>query len=100
MTNVSVTTTNKTHVQNEEIKMSINLRCVDGISEKPRLMLKSHKTRSTFYTENFLYYLLCKLKDLVATEDKNSIIDKNNCSSSEVVYFGESKLESKHKSRR
>ena len=32
----------------------------DGTSEKLRRILKSHKTRSTFYTESTLRKLLCK----------------------------------------
>ena len=51
--------------------MSINLPYVEGTSEKLRRILKSHKIRSTFYTENTLRKLLCKPKNRVATEDKN-----------------------------
>ena len=54
--------------------MSINLPCVDDTSEKLRRILRSHKTRATFYTENTLRNLLCKPKDRVATENKNSIV--------------------------
>ena len=50
--------------------MSINLPYVEGTSEKLQRILRSHKIRSTFYTENTLRKLLCKLKDRVATEDK------------------------------
>ena len=50
-------------IQEEEIKMSINLPYVEGISEKLRRILRSHKIRSTFYTENTLRKLLCKPKD-------------------------------------
>ena len=57
-------------IQGEEIKMSINLPYVEGTSEKLRRILRSHKIRSTFYTENTLRKLLCKPKDQVATEDK------------------------------
>ena len=58
--------------------------------EKLRRIHRSHKIRSTFYTEKTLRKLLCKPKGWVATEDKNNIvyeIDWNNC---EAVYFGES----------
>ena len=41
-------------IQEEEIKMSINLPYVEGTSEKLRRILRSHKIRSTFYTENTL----------------------------------------------
>ena len=61
-------------IQEEEIKMSINLLCIEGTSEKLRRILRSHKIRSTFYTENMLHKLLCKPKDQVATEDKNNIV--------------------------
>ena len=35
--------------------------------------------------------LLCKLKDQLATEDKNSIVYKIECSNCKAVYFAESK---------
>ena len=50
--------------------MSINLPYVEGTSEKLWLILKSHKIRSTFYTEMTLRKLLCKLKDQVTTENQ------------------------------
>ena len=53
--------------------MSINLPYIEGISEKLRRIPRSHKIRSTFYTESTLPKLLCKPKDQVATEDKNKI---------------------------
>ena len=53
--------------------MSINLLYVEGNSEKQRRILKSHKTRPTFYNENFSHKLLSKRKDRVATEDKNNL---------------------------
>ena len=43
--------------------MSINLSYVEGTSEKLRRILKSHKIRSTFYTDSILRKLLCKPKD-------------------------------------
>ena len=54
-------------------------------------MLRSHKIRSTFYTEITLRKLLCKQKYRVATEDKNNIVYKIDYSKCQVVYFGESK---------
>ena len=54
-------------IQEEDIKMSINLPYVEGTSEKLRRILRSHKIRSTFYTENTLCKLLWKPKDRVAT---------------------------------
>ena len=71
--------------------MSINLPYVEGTSEKLWRILRSHKIRSTFYTENTLRRLLCKPKDRVATEDKNNIVYEIDCSKCEAVYFGESK---------
>ena len=67
-------------IQEEEIKTSINLPYVEGTSEKLRRILRSHKIRSTFYTEMTLRKLLCKPKDRVATEDKNSIVYEIDCS--------------------
>ena len=71
--------------------MDINLPYVEGASEKLRRKLRSHKIRSTFYTESTLRKLLCKPKDPVAKEDKNNIIYEINCINCEAVYFGESK---------
>ena len=80
-----------TDIQEEQIRMSINLPYVEGTSKKLWRILKSHKIRSTSYTENNLRKLLCKLKDRVATEDKNNIVYEIDCSYCEAVYFGESK---------
>ena len=55
--------TQATDIQEEEIRMSINLPYVEGTSEKLRRILRSYKIRSTFYTENTLRKLLCKPKD-------------------------------------
>ena len=83
--------TQATDIQDEEIKMSINLPYVEGTSEKLWRILRSHKIRSTFSTENTLRKLLSKPKDRVATEDKNNIVYENDCSNCQAVYFGESK---------
>ena len=83
--------TQATDIQEEEIRMSINLPYVEGTSEKLRRILRSHKIRSTFYTENTLRKLLCKPKDRVATEDKNNIVYEIDCSNCQAVYFGECK---------
>ena len=64
---------------------------MEGTSEKLRRILRSHKIRSIFYTENTLCKLLCKPKDRVATEDKNNMVYEINCSNCEAVYFGEAK---------
>ena len=47
--------------------------------------------KSTSYTEITSCKLLCKPKDWVTTEDKNSIVYEIDCSTCEAVYFGESK---------
>ena len=83
--------TQATDIQEEEIRMSINLPQVEGASEKLRRILRSHKIRSTFYTEKTLRKLLCKPKDRVATEDKNNIFYEIDCSNCQAVFFGESK---------
>ena len=83
--------TQATDNQEEEIRISINLPYIKGTSEKLRRILRSHKIRSTFCTEMTLCKLLCKPKDLVATEDKNNIVHQINCSNCQAVYFGESK---------
>ena len=49
-----------TDIQEEEIRMNINLPYLEGTSEKLQHILRSHKIRSTFYTENTLHKLLCK----------------------------------------
>ena len=77
-------------IQQEGIRMSINLPYVKGTSEKLQRVLRSHKIGSTFYTENTLRKLLCRPKDRAATEDKNNIVYQIDRSSSEAVYFGES----------
>ena len=63
-------------IREEEIRMTINLPYVEGTSEKLRRILRSHKIRSTFYTESTLRKLLCKPKDREAIEDKNSTFVK------------------------
>ena len=83
--------TQATDIQGKEIKTSINLPYVEGTSEKLRRILRSHKIRSTFYTEMTLRKLLCKPKDRVATEDKNNIVYEIDGSNCQAVYFGESK---------
>ena len=76
-----------TDIQEEKIRISINLSYVGGTSEKLWRILRSRKIRSNFYTENFLPKLLCKPKDRVAKEDKNSIIFEINCSNCEAIAF-------------
>ena len=66
--------TQATDIQEEEFRISITLLYVEGTSEKLWRILRSHKIRSTFYTEMTLHKLLCKPKDRVATEDKNNIV--------------------------
>ena len=71
---------------------------VKSTSKKLRRILRSHKTRFTFYTESFLCKLLYKPKDQIATEDKNNIAYEIDCSNCEAVYFGESKRSLKSRS--
>ena len=78
--------------------MSINLPYFEGTSEKLRRILRSHKIRSTFYTDSTLRKLLPKPKVRIATEDKNNIVYEINCSNCEAVYFGESKQSLKSRS--
>ena len=52
--------TQATDIQKEEAIMSINIPYVEGTSEKLQRILRSLKTRSTFYTENSLRKLPCK----------------------------------------
>ena len=74
--------TQATDIQNEKIKISINLPYIEGTSEKLWRILRCHKKRSTFYTESILRELLCKPKDRVATENKNNIVYEIYCSNS------------------
>ena len=80
-----------TDIQEEKIRMSKYLPYVEGANEKLLRILRSHKIRSTFSTENTLQKLFCKPKDRVATEDKNNIDYQIDCSKCEAVSFGESK---------
>ena len=80
-----------TDIQEDEIRISINLRYVEGTSEKLQRILRSHKIRLTYYTEMTLRKLLCKPKDRVATEDKNNIVYEIDCRNCQTIYFGESK---------
>ena len=61
-------------------------------------ILRSHKIRSTFYTENSFHKLLCKPKDRVTTQGKNNIVYRIDWSNCEAVYFGESKRTLKSRS--
>ena len=63
-----------TDIQEDEIKTSTNLAFVEGAGEKLRCMLRSHKIRSFF-----------------ATEDKNDIVYEIDCTNCEALYLGESK---------
>ena len=71
--------------------MKINFPYIELTSEKLRCMLRSHKIRSTFYTENILRKLLFKTKDLLTTGGKNYIVHKIDSSDWKTVYFDESK---------
>ena len=83
--------TQATDIQEGEIRMNINLSYVEGTSEKLWHILRSHKIRSTFYTEMTLHKFFCKPMNRVATGDKNNITYEIDCRNPEAVYFGESK---------
>ena len=71
--------------------MSINLPYVKGTSKKLPCILKSHKIRSTCYTEKTFVKSFVNQKDSVATEDKNNVVYETDCSNCQAVYFSESK---------
>ena len=52
-----------TDIQEEEIRVSMNLPYIEGTSEKLQRIPRSHRIRSTFYTENTLRKLFCKPKN-------------------------------------
>ena len=86
--------TQATDIQEEEIRLSINLPYVEDTSGKLRRILRSHKISSTFYSESTCKSNCkpdCKPKDRLAKEYKNIIVYKINCSNSEAIYFGVSK---------
>ena len=89
--------TQVTDIQEEEIRISINLLYVEGPSEKLQCILRSHKIRSTFYTEMTSRKLLYKPKDRVVT-DRNNIVYEIDCSNCQAVYFAESKQSLKSRS--
>ena len=74
-----------TDIQKQEIRMSINLPYVEGNGEKQHRILKSHKIRSTLFTESTLRKLL------LATEDENNIVYEIDCSNCDAIYFSEFK---------
>ena len=65
--------------------MSINLPYVVGTGEKQHLILKSHKIRSTLFTESTLRKLL------LATEDESNVVYEIDCSNCDAIYFSEFK---------
>ena len=83
--------TQATDIQEEKIRISINLPYIEGTSEKLWCILRSHKIRLTFYTEITFRKLFCKPKDQVATEDKKDVVYEIDCSKCQAVYFAESK---------
>ena len=81
-----------TYIQEDEIRMSINLSHVQGTNDKlwPAYAQISHNKIHLLYCST-LHKILCKKRDQIATDDKNKIvyeIDPKNC---EAVSFGESK---------
>ena len=92
--------TQGTDIHKEEIRMRINLPYVEATSEKLRHTLRSHKIRSTFYTESTLRKLLCKPKDRVATEGKYNIVYEIDCSNGQKVYVHMNTCSRSHKHKR
>ena len=66
-------------IQEKEIIIRVNLLQVEGTSEKLWGILRSHKVRPTFYSENTLRELLCKLRNGIATEAKIKITHEIGC---------------------
>ena len=71
--------TQPTDVQEEEIRMSINLPYVEGTSEKIEHILRSQKIRPNFYTESTSRELAFKLKDPIPTKGKLNIVYETDC---------------------
>ena len=71
--------------------MCIKVGYVEGTSEKLWRILRSHKIRSTIYTEKALRKLLCKPNNRVAIEVKNNIVYEIGYRNCEAVYFSEPK---------
>ena len=63
-------------IQEEKIRKSINLPHVEGTSKKLRRVLRSHKIRSTFYTEITFEKLFGKPKDRVLQKIKTILLMK------------------------
>ena len=53
--------------------------------EKLQRIFRSHKIRSTFYSENTLHKILCK-----PTKYKNNVVCEIDCGNCETVYFDKS----------
>ena len=75
-------------MQEEEIKMTINLPYIEGISKELRRILRSHKIRSTFYTESTLRKMICKPKGRNNKNNKNNSVYKTDCSNCESNLIG------------
>ena len=72
--------TQPTDVQEEEIRMGINLPYVEGTSEKMEHILRSQEIRPNFYTESISRELTFKPKDPIATKGKINIVYETDCS--------------------
>ena len=90
--------TQVTDIEEEEIRMSINLLHTEETSEKRQRILRSHKMRSTFYNENTMRKLLCKPIEYQVAPEEKTIAYEIDCSNCEAVYFGESKRSLKSRS--
>ena len=90
--------TQATDIQEEEIRMSINLPYVEVNTEKLQPIFRSQKIRSNFYTESALCKLLCQPKYSEATENKSNIVYEIDCSNCQAVCIGKSKRSLKSRS--
>ena len=71
---------------------------LEDTSQKLQRIIRSYNIRSNICTDSSVRELLCKMKDRVATEDKNDIVYEIDCSDCEAVYFFESKWTLKSRS--
>ena len=87
-----------TDIQEEDGRISTILPYAKGTCDKLQRLLKTHKIRSNFHTENTLCKRFCKPKDRRDTEDKSKIIYEIECNNFEAVYFDKSKCSLKLRS--
>ena len=79
------------YVQSVILSHFILILYIKDTNEKLSRMFKTHKIRSTFYTENTQSKLLCKSKDGVDSEDESNIAYEIDCNNYEAVHLSNSK---------